>query len=166
MLGLSDAKGVVAPGARYESPPNAPDIKARRLEPRDVEDPEGEWPGHDNSPVLEGDRLRRYQSVYALLNYGALDRPDLLYPIKELMRWMSKATSTHESKLKRVVRFLKTLPRMTAQYPWGSMAPHITVFTDSDHAGCPITRRSTVGGCVLWGDASSRVGRKRWRFWP
>ena len=40
-LGLSDAKGVVAPGARYESPPNAPDIKARRLEPRDVEDPEG-----------------------------------------------------------------------------------------------------------------------------
>ena len=31
------------------------------------------------------------------------------------------------------------------------MAQHITVFTDSDHAGCPITRRSTVGGCVLWG---------------
>merc|ERR1711884_432969 len=38
-----------------------------------------------------------------------------------------------------------------ARYPWGALARNITVYTDSDHAGCSITRRSTLGGCILWG---------------
>ena len=63
---------------------------------------------------------------------------------------MSKATSQDLSKLKRVVRYLKTLPRILSKYPWGAMASTIDVFTDSDHAGCPETRRSTLGGCILW----------------
>ena len=57
------------------------DVRARRLEPREVDDPESAWPGYDKSPLLEGASLQRYQSVSALLNYVALDRPDLLYPI-------------------------------------------------------------------------------------
>ena len=117
----------------------------------DVDDPDVEWPGFDSTPGLEGDDLHRFQSVAALLNYVAQDRPDLLYPVKELMRRMSKATVQDMSKLKRVVRYLKTLPRILSKYPWGAMTSTIDVFTDSDHAGCPETRRSTLGGCILWG---------------
>ena len=43
----------------------------------------------DESSVLTGARLQRYQSLSALLNYLALDRADVLFPAKELMRKMS-----------------------------------------------------------------------------
>ena len=87
----------------------------------------------------------------ALLNFSALDRPELLYPVKELMRKMSCATDEDLSKLKRVVRFIRTLPRLVARYPWGALSKDIEVYTDSDHAGCALTRKSTVGGAILWG---------------
>ena len=31
------------------------------------------------------------------------------------------------------------------------MEKHIEIYADSDHAGCPLTRKSTLGGCVTWG---------------
>ena len=40
---------------------------------------------------------------------------------------------------------------MVAQYRWAPLANHIDVLSDSDHAGCFRTRKSTVGGVVLWG---------------
>ena len=126
-------------------------MKARRQDPRPVHDPDATWPGFDNSPKLEGEALKRYQSVAALLNFSAQDRPELLYCVKELMRKMSCPTGADETGLKRVVRFIKTAPRLVAKYPWKKLSGHIEVYADSDHAGCPITGRSTLGGCVLWG---------------
>merc|ERR1712020_111290 len=67
------------------------------------------------------------------------------------MRKMSNATVHDMGRLKRAVRYLKTLPRIISRYPWGAMTKTIEVYTDSDHAGCPTTRRSTLGGCILWG---------------
>ena len=37
--------------------------------------------------------LKLYQSVAALLNFSSLDRPELMYAVKELMRHMSNATT-------------------------------------------------------------------------
>ena len=164
-LGLSEAKGAVSPGAKVDGPSGF-DIRARRLQPKDLDDPDGEWPGFDISARLDGDRLRLYQSVSALLNYVAFDRPDLLYPIKELMRKMSDPSEADEARLKRAVRYLRTAPRMIARYPWRALDKVIDVFTDSDHAGCPRTRRSTVGGGASYGgDASSKRGRRPSRYW-
>ena len=162
-LGLQSAKGAAAPGAKVDGINGGVDIRARRMGPADIENPESAWPGYDSSAPLEGDQLRRFQSVAALLNYIAQDRPDLLYPIKELMRKMSNATANDEARLKRAVRYLKTMPRIMSRYPWQALPSMIEVYTDSDHAGCPVTRRSTLGGCILWGDASSKVGRRHWR---
>ena len=91
----------------------------------------------------------------ALLNFIALDRPELLYAVKELMRKMSCATIQDECALKRVVRFLRTMPRLVAKFPWKDLAKHIEVFADSDYAGCPTTRRPTLGGVIMWRGASS-----------
>ena len=49
---------------------------------------------------LEGDRLKRYQSTAVLLNFAALDRPDIAYSAKELMRKMAEPTEEDETALR------------------------------------------------------------------
>ena len=41
-------------------------------------------------------------------------------------------------------------PRYVTMYPWQEKASRIIAFTDTDYAGCPVTRKSTSGGiaCV------------------
>ena len=106
----------------------------------------------------------------ALLNFVAMDRPDLLYSVKEVMRHMSKPTSDDMIKLKRIIRYIRTVPRYAAKFPWHTPAKSIEIYTDSDHAGCPITRKSTLGGCILWGGLFSEgmvenYGRACFKFW-
>ena len=74
-----------------------------------------------------------------------------MYSVTELMRKLSQPIQADESRLKRVVHYIRTLPRYMARFPWHEPSDTIEVFTDSDHAGCPKTRRSTLGGCILWG---------------
>ena len=74
-----------------------------------------------------------------------------MFAIKELMRHMSAPTEQDEKQLKRAVRFVKTLPRLVARYPWKRRAECIEVYCDAGHAGCPVTRKSTLGGVVTWG---------------
>ena len=94
-LGLKESKGVANPGLKVEGPGSGTDIRARRTDPRPVHDPNAEWPGFDSSQPLEGDHLKRFQSVSALLNFTAMDRPEMLYPVKELMRKMAAPPPHH-----------------------------------------------------------------------
>ena len=54
-------------------------------------------------------------------------------------------------RLKRVVRYLKRHPRLIWDFPWQEESEQVTVFVDSDWAGCRRSRRSTSGGVVLFG---------------
>jgi len=110
------------------------------------------------------DRLHTaYRASTARANYLAADRPDLQYPAKEVCRWMSKPTVNSWSSLKRMTRFLGGLPRLVFTYPWQSVDA-VDVYVDTDWAGCPRTRRSTSGGCVMLGShavktwSSTQVG--------
>ena len=64
---------------------------------------------------------------------------------------MSNATENHMVKLKRYVRFIRTLPRVVAEYQWNALPDQLEIHSDSDHAGCNVTRKSTLGGAILWG---------------
>ena len=97
--------------------------------------------------------MQQYQSLAARLNYYALDRFDLLYPVKELMRVLSKPTEADMCRLKRAARYLLSQPRMVIEYPWAPLSNLLTIYTDADHAGCLRTRKSTSGGVILWGKA-------------
>ena len=55
-------------------------------------------------PPLSSDELSRYQSLAASLNYFSLDRLDLMYAVKELMRKLSKPNDDDWQKLKRPSR--------------------------------------------------------------
>ena len=87
----------------------------------------------------------------SLVSYYSLDRPGVLDSAKECMRRMSQPSRASESSLKRIVRYLRTQPRMAAAYKWAELPGSLDVYVDADHAGCLRTRRSTIGGVVLWG---------------
>ena len=82
-LGLTNAKGVATPGTDDVGGPNAIQISElhRTAKWRDtLEEIEEE------DDLLTGEELKLFQSVAARFHVLAMDRPDLLYSVEELMR--------------------------------------------------------------------------------
>ncbi len=63
---------------------------------------------------------------------------------------MAAPTDKALDALKRMGRFLSSRRRLVYEYPWQS-AERVDVYSDTDWAGCPKTRKSTSGGCVMLG---------------
>ena len=164
-LGLEDAKPVATPLADVSHPGDAVDLASRRRAVGSQRDRSLEIPAEDTlpgpeSPLLEDERLKRYQSVAARLNYLALDRPDVQFASKELMRKMSAPTEDDEQKLKRVGRYLVGRPRFVLRIPWADLPARLTVYADSDFAGCSTTRKSTSGGDIMMGQVCLKAWAK------
>ena len=80
-----------------------------------------------------------------------MDRADVQYSVKELMRKMAGPTEEDMRALKRVARYLEGASRAVQVFRWQKRPSEVTIFVDSDFAGCQLTRKSTSGGAVLWG---------------
>ena len=91
-----------------------------------------------------------FRGLAARGNYLAADRVDLQFSAKEICRFMSAPMETSMMALKRLGRYLKDHKRLVYTYPWQE-ASGIDVYSDTDWSGCPRTRRSTSGGCVMFG---------------
>ena len=63
---------------------------------------------------------------------------------------MANPSEASWSSLKRLGRYLSGLPRLVYVYHQQSVDT-IDCYTDTDWAGCPRTRKSTSGGCLLLG---------------
>ena len=85
------------------------------------------------------------------LAYLALDRPELQFPSKELARGMQQPTQFDMEQLKRAVRFLIGAPRLVQRFKLQQLPRRVVVFSDSDHAGCLKTRKSTSCTIVSFG---------------
>ena len=91
-----------------------------------------------------------FRGAAARSNYLSADRIDGQYACKEVCRWMAKPSGQSWKALKRICRFLNGAPRLVYSYPV-QHAEGVDVYTDTDWAGCPRTRKSTSGGCVMLG---------------
>ena len=91
-----------------------------------------------------------FRGLAARANYLSADRIDLQFSAKEICRFMSAPTETSVGALKRMGRYLLGHMRLVYKYPWQEAAG-IDVYSDTDWSGCPRTRRSTSGGCVMFG---------------
>ena len=100
--------------------------------------------------LLEGPLQTPYRADGARCNYVGPDRPDAQYAAKEICRWMSAPTDVGLAALKRLVRFLLGRKRLVFKYPW-QRAGMLECYSDTDWAGCPKTRKSTSGGCLMLG---------------
>ena len=85
-LGLTDAEGVATPGTDNVGGPKASQISELRRAAKWHDPPEEVFEEDD---LLTGEELKLFQSVAARLSSFAMDRPDLLYSVKELMRKMA-----------------------------------------------------------------------------
>ena len=143
-LGLTGAKGVETPGTDNVGGPKASEIS----EPRKT----AKWHGpleevNEEDDLVTGEELKLFQSVAARFNFLAMDRPDLLYSVKELMRKMASPRAQDLTALKRVARYTIKHPRMTCRYPWTQLDSNIEVFGDANFAGCHSTRKSSGRCC-------------------
>ena len=86
-----------------------------------------------------------YRAWAARANYLAADRPDALFAAKEVCRFMSKPTTLAMLALKKLCTYLRSRQRLIFRHDYQS-ATHLDVYSDTDHAGCIRTRKSTSGG--------------------
>ena len=92
-----------------------------------------------------------YRSNVMRLGYLAQDRPDIQYVAKERARQLNAPTVYDENQLKRAVRYLKGVGRIVQEFKQQARPDGLTVFSDSDFAGCVRTRRSTSCTMVFYG---------------
>jgi len=101
--------------------------------------------------ALKGAQATHYRGVTMRAAYISQDRPELLFATKEAARNMQNPTASSLEKLKRLARYLVAHPRVVQVFRRQGPQSVITQLTDSDHAGCKVTRRSTSAGVSMHG---------------
>ena len=96
-------------------------------------------------PPLPASQATLYRSLVMRGAYLSQDRADLGEPCKQLARRMQAPTASDLADLKRLGRYLKGKPRVVTKFTTQSWDGTVTVYVDSDHAGCLVTRKSTTG---------------------
>nr|GEW09747.1 retrovirus-related Pol polyprotein from transposon TNT 1-94 [Tanacetum cinerariifolium] len=94
----------------------------------------------------------KYQSMVGALMYLTTSRQDIMQATCYCARYQAKPTEKHLTAVKRIFRYLKDTIHMGLWYPKDT-GFELTAFSDSDHAGCLDSRKSTSGGIqflVLW----------------
>ena len=110
-------------------------------------------PGADDSGKLSPAEHTEYRSNVMRLCYLAADRIELQFAAKELARRMQEPSPADAEGMKRVARFLLKYPRAVQDFPRQTEVPKkIVCYSDSDHAGCLRTRRSSSSTKVFYGN--------------
>ena len=104
----------------------------------------------EEDTALPKDLHTAFRSAAARGNYLAADRIDGQFACKEICRSMASPTQHAWKALKRFCRYLNGVPRLSYRFEQQSVSG-IDVYADTDWAGCPRTRKSTSGGCVMLG---------------
>ncbi|WVZ75852.1 hypothetical protein U9M48_023876 [Paspalum notatum var. saurae] len=77
-------------------------------------------------------------------------RPDIQFAVYLCARYQAFPRTSHRQAVKRIFRYLKFTPKLGLWYSSGSSLS-LRGFSDADHAGCRIDRKSTSSTCQLLG---------------
>ncbi|GKA82920.1 uncharacterized mitochondrial protein-like protein [Tanacetum coccineum] len=94
-------------------------------------------------------RLRK--ALYGLKPALRACRPDIGQAVCYCARYQARPTEKHLKEVKKILRYLKEIINMGLWYP-KDYGFELTAFSDSDHAGCLDTHKSTSGGIQLLGE--------------
>lgn len=126
------------------------------------------------NPIVPGCRLSKdengakvdaslFKQVVGSLMYLTATRPDLMYGVSLISRFMSCPTEQHWSAAKRLLRYLKGTTDLGIFYKKGD-CKQLTAYSDSDFAGDLDDRKSTTGcvfmfnsGAVSWSSKKQPV---------
>eukprot|EP00971_Amphidinium_carterae_P292147 5799547-Amphidinium_carterae.1 len=111
----------------------------------------------EKTPLLDRDATRTFRSILMRAAYLSQDRADLQVAVKELASKMCQPREAHFARLRRLGQYLLKVPCLVQTFrPQQQIPTTITVVVDSDHAGDPLTRRSTSGVVSKYGSSTIR----------
>nr|GEW51901.1 uncharacterized mitochondrial protein AtMg00810-like [Tanacetum cinerariifolium] len=87
----------------------------------------------------------KYRGKVGALMYLRASRPDIMHATCYCARYQAQLTVKHLTAVKRIFRYLKDTIHMGLWYPKDT-GFELTAFSDSDHAGCLDSLKSTSGG--------------------
>nr|GFA28646.1 uncharacterized mitochondrial protein AtMg00810-like [Tanacetum cinerariifolium] len=92
----------------------------------------------------------KYHSKVGALMYLTASRPDIIHATCYCARYQVQPSEKHLTAVKRIFRYLKDTIHMGLWYP-KDIGFELTAFSDSDHAGCLDSRKSTSGSIHFLG---------------
>nr|GEW68318.1 putative ribonuclease H-like domain-containing protein [Tanacetum cinerariifolium] len=92
----------------------------------------------------------KYHSKVRALMYLTTSRPDIMHATCYCARYQEQLTEKHLTAVKRIFRYLKDTIHMGLWYPKDTSV-ELTALSDSEHAGCLDSRKSTSGGIQFLG---------------
>ncbi|KAM2065116.1 hypothetical protein EV1_027912 [Malus domestica] len=103
----------------------------------------------------EGERVDPtfFKSLVGSLRYLTCTRPDILYAVGLVSRYMENPTTTHLKTAKRIIRYLKGTVNFGLLYS-SSSNYKLVGYSDSDWAGDSDDRKSTTGFVFFMGDTA------------
>ena len=101
-----------------------------------------------------------YRSLAGALQYLTFTRPDIAYAVQQICLHMHDPRESHLAAAKRILRYLQGTLDYGLVIPRSSPT-QLIVYTDTDWAGCPDTRRSTSGYAVFLGGSLVSWSSKR-----
>lgn len=111
------------------------------------------------------DSTYKYREVIGALIYlSTKTRPDISFAINWASRYVENPTVASIAGVKRTLRYLKGSQKLSLLYKNGGDINTIHVYTDSDYAECPDTRRSTTGYVIMFNGAPIVWGSRRQRI--
>ncbi|WVZ80620.1 hypothetical protein U9M48_028079 [Paspalum notatum var. saurae] len=93
---------------------------------------------------------KEFRGMIGSLLYLTTTRPDSQFAVCLCARYQTSPRTSHRQAVKRIFRYLKFTPELGL---WYSSCSSLSLrgFSDADHVGCRIDRKSTSGTCQLLG---------------
>ncbi|KAI3720023.1 hypothetical protein L6452_20930 [Arctium lappa] len=95
--------------------------------------------------------VRTYRGMIGSLMYLTSSRPDIMFSTCLCARYQANPKESHLSAVKRIFRYLKGTADLGLWYPKDTSF-ELTSYSDADHAGCMLDRKSTSGHIQFLGD--------------
>nr|XP_020163317.1 uncharacterized mitochondrial protein AtMg00810-like [Aegilops tauschii subsp. strangulata] len=99
--------------------------------------------------LLNQEDSTRYRSIVGALQYLTLARPDISFAVNKVCQFLHASTTAHWTTAKRILRYVKNAPDIGLTFSKSS-STLVSVFSNSDWAGCPDDRRSTGGFAIFY----------------
>ncbi|WVZ90051.1 LOW QUALITY PROTEIN: hypothetical protein U9M48_036384 [Paspalum notatum var. saurae] len=98
----------------------------------------------------EDGEAKEFRGMIGSLLYLTATRPDIQFAVYLCARYQASPRTSHRQAVKRIFRYMKFTPELGLWYSSGSSLS-LRGFSDADHAGCRIDRKSISGTCQLLG---------------
>ncbi|GKB47995.1 ribonuclease H-like domain-containing protein [Tanacetum coccineum] len=92
----------------------------------------------------------KYHSMVGAIMYLTTSRPDIVHATYYCARYQARPTKKYLTAVKRIFRYLKNTINIGLWYPKETCF-ELTAFSDSDHAGCLDSQKSTSSGIQFLG---------------